>query len=981
MYNKLINNISYYTPKPLARIKPGVSFFMKKLIIHTIVIVFTLQSGGIASHLSTMSRELSADHTTTLRPIATAIAGKGDTIMLPMGASADDFFSSFYDKDGIDGFPVLRNNVPGKEKGQVVLRVCEISELSDSERPDIIEALMSWFGYGPRVIHQWRVDEIISDLIRAESLKGVPLNDDGRRTYIAISDPDVNGKYKIDIEGFVIVKEFDNDTWVACWEIKPDNRDEEHKPYGMPKTAEYAKSHERRFIGVGRQLLCYAVHRELKTRKEIGFDLTAEDELKAEGLRGNFIYEENDLADYIRRHIIKTHEILRAASVPDRSPKASSAGIKPSWIQKNMPQLHNKLLATICLEGYIPEFDGDAREANTKGGLGDHYGGKLEGLHAIGMRALGAMPLYSKRRVHSIQGGKQRINTKDVSYDTLLQKGILKYALGKDGKPLQLLVWGWDKDNTSLNRLYYVEVYCVDRGGTPLYMFYCPDVFDVLYPDRVSHGSNGRSHRYLQETILAKAVSQCFIALDMVPDILHLNEGHVAGIAGIIRSDSRFDATSIAYTNHTVVAAGLEKFSNLEIDGGDISRERYQLGFHEQRYLQVWPYFEYIDYEHRLTYIDLCKGAMELCQLANAVADEHEGVMRRDVFPGYTDKIRAVLNGTSDTWNIPEILDMTKRFESKKGVEFSDLSVDELRASLSFEEIAQIKNLLIDAHRKAKYVAHQEIKGRTRNTMTNRQGNIINAAGVDLGLEKPTVWLVRRMEYYKNQLPVLKDIVHVICADKNEEVNTIWGKMKGLGMQVVVGGIAGSAEDWIEEFVSWMEKPELRGRFVFVPDCDTTLLKMQAQGADICLNCPRQFMEACGTSGHRSAGNGGLNVAVATGGFPEFVTDGKNGFLVGPYKSEQEYDENVSRDILGKLARLSDTYYTKNQNSEWVDMMFESYLSYVTKLSASAMEKRYARRMYEPVLKIREVELSGRTSAVHGTAARQRIDAQIGAAA
>ncbi|TRZ51757.1 MAG: hypothetical protein D4S01_04140 [Dehalococcoidia bacterium] len=672
----------------------------------------------------------------------------------------------------------------------------------------------------------------------------------------------------------------------------------------------------------------------------------------------------------------------KADAVQREMSKASSAGnTKPTWIQKNMLKLHNKLLATICLEGYIPEFDGDAREANTKGGLGDHYGGKLEGLHAIGMRALGCMPLYSKRRIQIIRYGKQHINTKDVLYEALIQKGILKPAMGKDGRPLQLLVWGWDKHDTSRNKPYHVKVYRVDRGGTPLYLFYCPDVFDILYPDGVSHGSNGRNHRFLQETILAKAISQFFIAMDMVPDILHLNEGHVASVAGIIRSDPRFDATSIAYTNHTVLAAGLEKFSQLDIDGGDIFRERYQLGLYENRYERIWPHFESVDTDHGVTTIDLCRGAIRLCQLANAVADVHEEVMRRDVFPGYTDKIRAVLNGTSDTWNMPEISDMTKRLEREKDVEFSDLSVDELRGMLSPEEIAQIKNLLIDAHKRAKYAAHEEIKSRTRNTMTNRQGDIISVDGFGLDLEKPTVWLVRRMEHYKNQLPVLKDIVHVICADKNEEVDTVWGKMKGLGMQVVIGGVAGSAPEWIEGFTGWMERPEFRGRFVFVPDCDTTLLKMQAQGADICLNCPRQFMEACGTSGHRSAGNGGLNVAVATGGFPEFVVNGQNGFLVGPYKSEREYDENVSRDILEALGRLSDIYYAKSQSSKWVDMMFESYLSYVTKLSASAMEKRYARRMYEPVISMREIEISGEVSTTHGADARKRMYAQIAAAA
>lgn len=237
-----------------------------------------------------------------LRPMSAAASSAKDTVL---AVDADVFFKSMCNRGGKDGIPVLRNNVSRKNQGQVTMRVCEISELSDEERPGVIEALDHWSDYAQRVTHQWRVDEIIADLKRAESGKEVPLNGDLRRTYIAISSPEVNGKEKVDVEGFVIVKEFDGDTWVACWEIKPDNRDEEP-----------------RFIGIGRQLLCYAVHRELGTRYEIGFDLDTEDELRAEGLRPNIIYEDTYLVDYVRRRIRKTLKILEDAPDTDIHAKA-----------------------------------------------------------------------------------------------------------------------------------------------------------------------------------------------------------------------------------------------------------------------------------------------------------------------------------------------------------------------------------------------------------------------------------------------------------------------------------------------------------------------------------------------------------------------------------------------------------------------------------------------------------------------------------
>jgi glucan phosphorylase len=225
----------------------------------------------------------------------------------------------------------------------------------------------------------------------------------------------------------------------------------------------------------------------------------------------------------------------------------------------------------------------------------------------------------------------------------------------------------------------------------------------------------------------------------------------------------------------------------------------------------------------------------------------------------------------------------------------------------------------------------------------------------------PTIWMVRRMVEYKSQLPILKDIIHIICADRNVEVGSIWGPMSGLGMQVVVGGIApeGSNEEkWIEQFVDWMQRPELKGRFVYVPNSGTSLLRMQAIGADICINCPLPEKEACGTSDQRSARNGGINIATRSGGPPEYIREGKNGMLVGPYESNGDFYARAPRDILNKLRQLSDIYY--NKNSLWLYMKLNSYLA-SSNVTAAAMEQRYA-DIYLQSLHTRENIIQSRSS-------------------
>jgi glucan phosphorylase len=584
---------------------------------------------------------------------------------------------------------------------------------------------------------------------------------------------------------------------------------------------------------------------------------------------------------------------------------------KNRWIDEHAPELKGKILATLSMEGCIPELKGDACEANTKGGLGIYFGDKLEGLSAIGMeKAFGCMPLYSKRLVQSIRGGRQLIGYREVSYEGQ----AIEFVLDKKGNPLQFNVWGWDEKNTAAEQQYHVEVYSINRGGTPLYVFHCPDIFDILYPDHHTHPGHGRAHRFLQETAFAECVYELFKSMKIVPDILHLNESHVADAAAIIKGDKSFKRTAVVYTNHTVVAAGLEKFCIDELVGGDVARARYVMRFPKQSWQMLWSKF--VASNDGQLYIDFSKGALEICDIANGVSREHADATKT-MFQCDDRTIEAILNGSGDTWVMDELLEM-----ELNGIEPS-------------------KEIFRRIGRKGKVLALAEVKRKTAD-MTNKNNQIISKGGIALDINLPTIWMVRRMVEYKSQLPILKDIIHIICADRSDEVNSIWGRMNGLGMQVVVGGIApeGSNEEgWIEQFVAWMQRPELKGRFVYVPNSGTGLLRMQAIGADICINCPLPEKEACGTSDQRCARNGGINIATRSGGPPEYIREGKNGMLVGPYESNEDFYRRAPRDILYKLKQLSDIYY--NQNSLWLYMKLNSYLA-SSNVTATAMEQRYA---------------------------------------
>jgi predicted glycogen debranching enzyme len=593
-----------------------------------------------------------------------------------------------------------------------------------------------------------------------------------------------------------------------------------------------------------------------------------------------------------------------------------------TWIDQHAPQLKGKILVTLSMEGCIPELTDDAREANAKGGLGIYFGDKLEGLSFIGMdKAFGCMPLYSKRLVQSIINGKQHIEYRDVSY----KDQQIRYAMGKEGKAIQFEVWGWDEENTAQERQYHIDVYGIDRGGTPLYLFCCPEVFDILYPDGKTHPDCGKGHRFLQDTVFAECVYELFKRMKIVPDILHLNEGHVADCAAILKGDKAFDKTAVVYTNHTVVPAGLEKFCIGELVGGDVARARYAMRLPGQSWQRLWRKF--VVYKDGRLLIDFSKGALEISDAANGVSKEHAEITQ-NLFQCHDREVDAVLNGSGNTWVMNELLEM------------------ELKG------LKPTKEILFRIGTEGKALSLAEVKKRTSG-MTNKNGQIITNNGVLLDPSLPTVWMVRRMVEYKSQLPILKDIIHVICADRNDVVDTIWGRTNGLGMQVVVGGIVPQGcneEIWIEEFIGWMQRPELKQRFVYVPNSDTVLLRMQAIGADICINCPQPGKEACGTSDQRSARNGGINIATNSGGPPEYITDNLNGLLVGPYESNEDFYRRAPKEILLKLRQLSDIYY--NDKNMWLDMKLQSYMA-SPKVTSYAMEQRYS-NIYVKALRTRE---------------------------
>ncbi|MBU0634991.1 MAG: hypothetical protein KKB82_00410 [Candidatus Omnitrophica bacterium] len=506
------------------------------------------------------------------------------------------------------------------------------------------------------------------------------------------------------------------------------------------------------------------------------------------------------------------------------------------------------------------------------------------------------------------------------------------YILNQDGTPFTVTVKGLDVYNPYQDKEYEVRFKYIIKGTQVKISFECPDLLTLLYQRDTD--DIGKRHRFNNCVIPAKAMYVLMKQFEeFTPGMFHLNESPYVVAAALMEYDERLSQVPRVYTNHTVVPAGLSRF-----DAGSmgVSPERLfqvMFGYGYKIGTEEYPLLEDANARQRLNKdmgrlfikdgkVDFSWAALQLSDETNAVSDEHAKVTKDKLF--MTEKeIKAVLNGSGDFFVHERLLakELEKGRENIDGNDLWDIYANP------------------DDGGKKQFI--DEIYERT---------------GIRLDSNKLIISLIRRLAEYKSQYDILKDIVRVVCADRGKIVQTKWGDMAGLGEQVVVGGFAtrfGKEEKfWIKEFLSWMVDPDLRGRFVFVPDFDTKLLKLQAMGA-LCVNCPRPEEEACGTSNMKGSRHGQPNIVVhnSGGGKEHHVPLNRqartgSSTLVGPYRTDDDFSEfyeKAPKDILDALAAYGDIYYT--DKDLWKTIMLNEYRS-SEKVTAEAMSKRYVEKVF-----------------------------------
>jgi len=158
----------------------------------------------------------------------------------------------------------------------------------------------------------------------------------------------------------------------------------------------------------------------------------------------------------------------------------------------------------------------------------------------------------------------------------------------------------------------------------------------------------------------------------------------------------------------------------------------------------------------------------------------------------------------------------------------------------------------------------------------------------------------------------------------------------------------------IQQWNDFLQRPEVRGRVVFLSDYDMQLAQELVQGIDLWVNTPRRPWEACGTSGMKVLVNGGLNLSELDGWWAEAYSP-EVGWAIGDGKEHGDdpaWDAAEAEALYTLLEReVIPEFYERGENgmpSKWLRRVRESMTRLTSEFSASRAIREYTENHYLP---------------------------------
>jgi glycogen phosphorylase len=619
---------------------------------------------------------------------------------------------------------------------------------------------------------------------------------------------------------------------------------------------------------------------------------------------------------------------------------------------------------------FSPEFGIAEAVPQYSGGLGVLAGDHLKSSSDLGVPLVGVGLLYRHgyfRQSLDADGWQQeRYPLLDPHVMALRACDDIRISVDIAGVPLVAQVW---KAEVGRVPLYFLDADVDDN----------PDdiraVTDRLYGGDVEH-------RLRQEILLGIGGVRALQAVGVEAQVFHTNEGH-AGLLGLERIRQLVSDQGLSYpeaieavragcifTTHTPVPAGIDRFPRELMD----------------KYFSGWCAAVGVGVDDLMALghrpsdtpderFNMAVMGLRLAGRSNGVAQLHGQVSREmfaDLWPDLpTDEtpIISITNGVhAHTWVSPEMADVFTRHVLPDWDEAGPAAWEQI-FEMPDDELWRAREQ--GRGRLVTFVRRRLKEGARARGLA---GSDVAWADEVLDPRVLTVGFARRFATYKRATLLLSqpDRLKALLLSPDRPI------------QLVFAGKAHPADEagkeMIRQIVAFSSDPEIRHRFVFVDDYDIAVARALYQGADVWLNNPRRPQEACGTSGMKTALNGGLNLSILDGWWHEMF-DGENGWAIS---SAEDVEDLERRDQLeaGALFDLLERQvvplfyetYGGPVPRRWLKKVRKSLASLAPKVTASRMVADYVERLYEPTAaRTEDLSADGLTRARALAAWKQRV--------
>jgi starch phosphorylase len=623
---------------------------------------------------------------------------------------------------------------------------------------------------------------------------------------------------------------------------------------------------------------------------------------------------------------------------------------EPRWYQEQ-----NSAALPTAIGYFSPEFGITSVLPQYSGGLGILAGDHLKSASDLGVPIVGVGLLYGAGYF------KQSLTRDGWQVETYP-------VLDPDGMPLTLIR---EQDGTAAvvsvplpeGRTLHAHVWVAAVGRVPLLLLdsNVPENDDAArrVTDRLYGG--GGEHRLQQELLLGVGGVRALRLWSRLtgapePEVYHTNEGH-AGFLGVERIrelvvdrgldfDAALEAVRAAtvFTTHTPVPAGIDRFPAqlvAQYFGGGNAVE----GVPVERVLALGAEdFEGGD----LTLFNMAIMGLRLGGRANGVSVLHGEVSRemfQGLWQGFDDAevpISSITNGVhAPTWVDRLLQQAAERTLSHE--EIADGSGWLRTDAVTDTELWGVRRTL-----RAQLV--EQARERVRGSWKRRGASPAELGWVDDAFSPDvlTLGFARRVPTYKRLTLMLRDPERLRALLLHPE----------RPVQIIIAGKSHPADDQgkrlIQQLVRFADAADVRHRIAFLPNYDIAMAQTLYPGCDVWLNNPLRPLEACGTSGMKSALNGGLNLSILDGWWDEWY-DAENGWAIPTADGVEDPDR---RDDLEAAAlydlienQVSARFYDRDERGlplRWLEMVRHTLATLGPKVQATRMVSDYVHELYAP---------------------------------